>query len=93
MEPGISSFAGNPELAGQSLLPLIAFAMDLLQGHKEKWHIYPIYLKATGGMREVPYAQREAIMDNIRLVTRVTGAMEPALMRVSVSRSCTVSLE
>ncbi|KAG5193011.1 nucleoside phosphatase family-domain-containing protein [Tribonema minus] len=64
--PGISSYADHPEDIGEHLGPLIDFAIDILADKKGDFWKFPIFLKATGGMRQLPFAQRDAIMTAIR---------------------------
>jgi len=66
MKPGISTFAQNPEGVGAALTPLIAFAKKELAGLEKQWSTFPIFLKATAGMRELPLSERMPIMLNIR---------------------------
>ena len=67
LHPGISSFADEPSKAAESLAPLIAFAMRELSGAATHWNTFPIFLKATAGMRELPLEQRENVMKAIRV--------------------------
>merc|ERR1719291_88983 len=41
---------------------LTQFAKNILSKHKEKWNEYPIFLKATAGMRILPNTEREQIL-------------------------------
>ena len=66
MAPGVSTYADRPEAVSIHLIPLIEFAKKTLLLYQEDWGNYPIYFKATGGMREVPLVQREEIMKHIR---------------------------
>lgn len=70
--PGLDVFAyhKNPDklklaLAGY-LGPLIDFAKTVLQEKEDQFHTYPIFLKATGGLRTLPKEERVRIMDTIR---------------------------
>lgn len=67
LAPGISSFAKNPQDVGQSLSKMVDFARDMLRGKEHQFHSYPIFLKATGGMRQLPTKEREAIINEVRL--------------------------
>jgi len=67
MQPGISTFADNYEGVGVALTPLIDFAKTQLMHLADKWDTFPIFLKATAGMRELPLNQREGILDAIRI--------------------------
>jgi len=67
LAPGVSSFADNPEAVSLHLEPLLRFALKVLMPYQSRWSNYPIYFKATGGMRECPLQQREEIMRHVRL--------------------------
>lgn len=42
------------------------FAKDILKDHEKDWGKFPIYLKATAGMRQLSYNDREAILRAVR---------------------------
>jgi Golgi nucleoside diphosphatase len=46
--------------------PLLDFAKTILKEKEDQWHTYPIFLKATGGMRTVPKEERVRLMEVIR---------------------------
>jgi Golgi nucleoside diphosphatase len=48
------------------LEPLMNFAKEVLKEKKEKWKEYPIYIKATGGMRALPVPYRLRVMQAVR---------------------------
>jgi GDA1/CD39 (nucleoside phosphatase) family len=64
--PGLSTYATHPQDVREHLQPLIDFAKEVLADQKENWWKFPIYLKATGGMRQLPVQQRQAIMKYVR---------------------------
>lgn len=64
--PGIDSFASDPEAVAGHLAPLIDFAKLTLAGNEKDFKYFPIYLMATGGMRELPYKKRELIIRHVR---------------------------
>ncbi|CAM9196644.1 unnamed protein product, partial [Ectocarpus fasciculatus] len=64
--PGVSEFADSPKDVVPYLQNLINFAKKELENCTDNWHFFPLYFKATGGMREVPYVQREVLMTQIR---------------------------
>ncbi|CAM9669630.1 unnamed protein product, partial [Phaeothamnion confervicola] len=68
MKPGLSVYADNPWDVTEALIPLVDFAKVGLkaEGRREDFWKYPIFLKATGGMRELRFDQREALMYYIR---------------------------
>ena len=66
MVPGLSDFGPRPGDVHQQLEPLIAFAKEVLKGQEDRFHTFPIFLKATAGMRELPLAQSDAVMFEVR---------------------------
>ncbi|CAM9903666.1 unnamed protein product, partial [Hapterophycus canaliculatus] len=66
MEPGISSYSNHPQDIHEALTPLVDFAKGILKDHEEDWKRFPIYLKATAGMRQLSYNDREAVLAAIR---------------------------
>ena len=66
MKPGISSYANNPMDVAKALNPLMEFAKESLAGKEKDFKNYPIYLKATAGMRALPLQIREDLMTEIR---------------------------
>lgn len=46
--------------------PLIEFAKTVLKDKQDQWSTYPIYLKATGGLRTLPQHDRVRIMNGVR---------------------------
>jgi GDA1/CD39 (nucleoside phosphatase) family len=71
LSPGLDSFAfidDDNEMidaVSEYLSPLIEFAKRVLIEKRHLWNSYPIYLKATGGLRALPRPYR------IRLITAV----------------------
>jgi len=66
MRPGISAFADNIEGLQGALAPLIQFAKEVLQGKEQYWSLYPIFLGATAGVRELAIEQQNAVMSRIQ---------------------------
>lgn len=66
MDPGIHTFADNLAGIEQHLAPLIDFAKVSLVGNEADFGDYPIYFKATGGMRELPVDKRDAIITQVQ---------------------------
>jgi Golgi nucleoside diphosphatase len=71
--PGLDEFAkleDQPdrllEEIGNYLGALLDFARDVLRDKKDEWHTYPIYLKATGGLRTLPQPQRIVLINTVR---------------------------
>ena len=64
--PGISSLADDPKAAAETLLPLIEHAKVLLRHYQKDWHRFPIWVKATAGMRVLAHTPRRAIIEEVR---------------------------
>jgi hypothetical protein len=70
--PGIDVFAyhKSPKKVKHALKkylgPLIDFAKEALKEKKDQWHTYPLFLKATGGMRTLPKKERVRLITAIR---------------------------
>ena len=67
IDPGISTYGDTPDLVKYHLAPLIDFAVLTLEGLEKEFSNYPIYFKATGGMRELELRKREDIIKYVRL--------------------------
>ncbi|CAB1099538.1 unnamed protein product [Ectocarpus sp. CCAP 1310/34] len=50
----------------EALSPLVDFAKEILKDYEEDWERFPIYLKATAGVRQLPYGDREALLSAVR---------------------------
>lgn len=61
VKPGVSSFASDPPLAGQSILPLLDLASRIVPVAQQPDAI--VLLRATGGMRLVPEPRRSQLYD------------------------------
>jgi Golgi nucleoside diphosphatase len=66
MDPGISSLADNLGAVAAHLAPLIDFARVTLAGSEGEFADYPIFFKATGGMRELEVSKREALLGQVQ---------------------------
>jgi len=64
VKPGLSSFASNPEAGADSISNLLAIAEETIP--KEKWSSVPVTLKATAGLRMLPYEQSEALISAVQ---------------------------
>ena len=70
--PGLDVFAYHKhpkklrKALGKYLGPLLDFAKEVLKEKEDQWHTYPIFLKATGGMRTLPKIERVRLMETIR---------------------------
>ncbi|KAF4733987.1 hypothetical protein FOZ62_002291, partial [Perkinsus olseni] len=60
--PGISYSALAPSSVVKSLLALVEYAKGRLAAVRPFWKYFPIYLRATAGMRDVVPARRDALM-------------------------------
>lgn len=78
-KPGLDVFAfvvDDEEMRNQVefyLSPLLQFAKDVLGEKKEYWKNYPIYLKATGGLRALPGPYRLRLMKAVRSLFQDTA--------------------
>lgn len=72
LQPGLDSFAfidDDEDMKNQVaayLEPLLRFAKAVLREKKDKFDSYPIYLKATGGLRTLPRPYRIRLVDMVR---------------------------
>jgi GDA1/CD39 (nucleoside phosphatase) family len=74
LKPGLDVFAfiedddERNEAVGIYLEPLVDFAQTVLQDKEDYWSVFPIYLKATGGLRSLPRPLRIRLMHSVRHV-------------------------
>ena len=72
LQPGLDSFAyilDDDDMLAQVaayLDPLMHFATTILSEKKDNWGSYPIYLKATGGLRTLPRPYRIRLIKAVR---------------------------
>lgn len=66
VDPGIHNYADNLPGIASHLAQLIDFAKLALVGYEREFGDYPIYFKATGGMRELSQPKREAMIAYVR---------------------------
>lgn len=72
LRPGLDSLASiqdddDLEKAMEDYLaPLLEFTKSVLGDKTDDWHRYPIYLKATGGLRTLPTQDRIRIIAKVR---------------------------
>jgi hypothetical protein len=66
MDPGIHNYADNPGAVSEHLAPLIDFAKVALAELEDEFEDFPIYFKATGGMRELESNKRERLLEEVR---------------------------
>lgn len=64
VKPGLSSFAETPDMAGPSLKGLVDFLKEKIDS--KEWAQTPIWLKATAGLRMIPPAKSNAILESVR---------------------------
>ena len=90
-KPGLDVFAfvvDDEEMQNQVkfyLSPLLQFARDVLSEKQESWQKYPIYLKATGGLRALPSPYRLRLMKAVRTLFQDT-AFNPFFFEVEHAR-------
>jgi apyrase len=65
VDGGLSDYAADPSAAGESLAPLMQFALDKLDNLGVAPGQVPLLLKATAGMRLLADPQRSAIMNDV----------------------------
>lgn len=66
IDPGIHNLATDLSKVANHLAPLIDFAKVTLVGLESDFSTFPIYFKATGGVRELPFEQREKLLNEVR---------------------------
>lgn len=69
--PGLSTFAGDPKGAGESVLKLMEFARKRIPG--DKWAETEVRLMATAGLRMLGLSVQERILESCRTVLRTSG--------------------
>ncbi|KAH9464882.1 hypothetical protein Pst134EB_004387 [Puccinia striiformis f. sp. tritici] len=69
-QPGLSSYAGRPIDAAESLRPLLQAALDGVP--VEQRHCTPISVKATAGLRLLGDNQSKEILDQVRIWLRTS---------------------
>lgn len=76
LKPGLDAFAfiedegSRREQVRAYLQPLIGFAEEVLETKRHHWLSYPIYLKATGGLRTLPRPYRTRLVETTRSLFR-----------------------
>ncbi|KAF6171852.1 hypothetical protein GIB67_007373 [Kingdonia uniflora] len=71
VNPGLSSFEGEPNGAGESLLELLVFAKGRIP--REDWGETEIRVMATAGLRILDLGVQEKILESCRIVLRLSG--------------------
>lgn len=71
VNPGLSSYAVDPDGAGQSLMELLEFGKG--QVPRESWRETEIRLMATAGLRMLEVKVQERILESCRRVFRSSG--------------------
>lgn len=66
VDPGIHNFAEDMDQVANHLIKLIDYAKVALVGYEREFSDYPIYFKATGGMRELDVDDRDRVIDEVR---------------------------
>lgn len=79
LKPGLDSLASIPndedliKAVEEYLEPLFDFAKTVLKDKQDSWERFPIYLKATGGLRTLPTADRIRLITTVRKVFHDTN--------------------
>ncbi|KAJ0988552.1 hypothetical protein J5N97_006908 [Dioscorea zingiberensis] len=71
VNPGLSTYAREPERAGESLVELVEFGKGRVPRHL--WGETEVRLMATAGLRMVESEARERILESCRRVLRASG--------------------
>lgn len=64
--PGIHELLGDNDAIAVHLSGLIEAAKKFLKGCESEFHLYPVYFKATGGVRELALEDRESILLTVK---------------------------
>jgi GDA1/CD39 (nucleoside phosphatase) family len=78
LKPGLDAFAyiadadDMTDQVREYLLPLFEFAKTILEEKKHSWNSYPVYLKATGGLRTLPRPYRIRLIGVVRKIMHDT---------------------
>ena len=69
-QPGLSSYATTPDLAGASLQPILTAAANFLQNMGVNLSTVPVSVSATAGMRSLPLDEQQPIYASVRSYIR-----------------------
>ncbi|XP_078444294.1 putative apyrase 6 isoform X2 [Wolffia australiana] len=69
--PGLSAYAGNPDLAGESLAGLLDFGKTKVP--RSQWGQTKVRVMATAGLRLLDIRVQERILESCRKALRVSG--------------------
>ena len=75
VKPGISSFEGNPEEAGASILPLLELAERIVP--REEYGRTLVLLRATAGMRLLSRRKAQRIYASLHEAVMSRGTFQP----------------
>ena len=64
--PGQHTDILNKESLHEHLSQLINFAKSQLSQHQDSWSTFPMYLRATGSVRNLPHSNRTILLQGIR---------------------------
>lgn len=75
VRPGINAFSERPSAAGQAVQTLFDFARGIIEeeGCVGRLSQFPIYLKASAGMRLLDFLERDQILTVVRAQAAVSG--------------------
>ena len=68
IRPGIAELATSNKDIKDHIIQLLHFAKVTLADQKEDFDKFPIFFKATGGMRQIPLTYRKFVMKQVRSV-------------------------
>ena len=79
LKPGLSSYAEDPQAGAESVKKLLSRAKVFIP--QENWATTPVSLKATAGLRLLPKAKADAILEAVSNVIKTSGfhAMEDSV--------------
>uniref|UniRef100_A0A3P9PMY5 nucleoside diphosphate phosphatase n=1 Tax=Poecilia reticulata TaxID=8081 RepID=A0A3P9PMY5_POERE len=66
IKPGLSAYADHPETAGETVRMLLKVAKKTVP--RLDWKRTPLVLRATAGLRLLPAAKAQALLDQVQLV-------------------------
>lgn len=79
-DSGVCSDAELDEALTKYLSPMLDFVKMVLQEKQHEWHEYPIYLKATGGLRTLRTEDRLRLIQHTRDLLMTKTSLNPFLI-------------
>lgn len=71
--PGISAFAYDVDALEPYMQELLNRTKEALKDQEERWYLWPIYMYATAGARDLLMDSRDAIFDKLREILFSSG--------------------